>query len=236
MLSKQRQDKILDILREKGKISFTDLAKKLNTSYATIRRDCENLESFNLVTRISKGVELNEYKYDIDISYRQVKNISKKRKIAKRAAKFLKRGSFIFLDSGTTVNELIPYLKNLDIRVVTNGIMHLPKLIDNKVETILVGGRVKPTTRAIVSPEAIKQIKRYRFDYCFMGANAINEELGYMTPDPDEAEIKRAVIESSKVAFVLAEKSKCDKISNVRFSEYDKCIYIWEDNDIHSNA
>ncbi|MDK9581685.1 DeoR family transcriptional regulator [Sneathia vaginalis] len=80
MLSKQRQDKILDILREKGKISFTDLAKKLNTSYATIRRDCENLESFNLVTRISKGVELNEYKYDIDISYRQVKNISKKMK------------------------------------------------------------------------------------------------------------------------------------------------------------
>lgn len=236
MLSKERQDKIIEILREKDKVSFEELSRVLQTSYATVRRDCEQLESLNLLTRISKGVELNEKKYDIDIEYRQIKNVSIKRKIAKRASKYLKKNSFIFLDAGTTVNELIPYLKGLNIVVVTNGTMHLKKLMDNRVETIVLGGRVKDKTRSIVSPEAIKQIKRYRFDACFMGTNAFSNELGYMTPDTDEAEIKRSVIESSKQAFVLAEKSKFNKISNVRFAEFDKCVYIGEDDDLYSNA
>lgn len=236
VLSKERQDKIIEILMEKDKVSFDELSKVLNTSYATVRRDCEQLESLNLLTRISKGVELNEKKYDIDIEYRQIKNISVKRKIAKRASKFLKKDSFIFLDAGTTVNELIPYIKGLDIVVVTNGTMHLKKLMDNRIETIVLGGRVKSKTRSIVSPEAIKQIKRYRFDACFMGTNAFSEELGYMTPDTDEAEIKRAVIECSKIAYILAEKSKFNKISNVRFAEFDKCIYIGEEDDLHSNT
>lgn len=236
VLSKERQDKIIEILREKDKVSFDELANVLHTSYATVRRDCEQLESLNLLTRISKGVELNEKKYDIDIEYRQIKNISLKRKIAKRASKFLKKDSFIFLDSGTTVNELIPYLKGLNIVVVTNGTMHLKKLMDNRIETIVLGGRVKSKTRSIVSPETIKQIKRYRFDACFMGTNAFSEELGYMTPDTDEAEIKRAVIECSKISYILAEKSKFNKISNVKFAEFDKCTYIGEDNDLHSNT
>lgn len=236
MISKKRQDKIIEILKEKDVASFDELVKVLQTSYATVRRDCENLESLNLITRIPKGVELNEKKYDIDIEYRQIKNISIKRKIAKRAAKFLKKDTFIFLDSGTTVNELIPYIKDMNITVVTNGTMHLNKLMDNKIETIVLAGRVKNKTRSIVSPESIKQIKRYRFDACFMGTNAFSEELGYMTPDIDEAEIKRAVIESSKIAYILAEKSKFNKISNVRFAQFDKCIYIGEDNDLHSNA
>lgn len=236
MLSKNRQDMILEVLKKQGRASFIELEKILKTSYATIRRDCEVLETMNLITRISKGVEINIVKDDIDIEYREIKNISQKKRIAKRAAQFLKRSSFIFLDSGTTINELIPYLKDKDIVVVTNGTMHLKKLMDNRIETIIIGGRVKKKTRSVVSPEAIKQIKKYRFDSCFMGANAISEELGYMTPDTDEAEIKTTVIACSKKAYVLADKSKLNKISNVCFANFEKCIYIGEDNDIHSNT
>ena len=55
MLSKNRQDKILEVLKKQGRASFIELEKILKTSYATIRRDCEVLETMNLITRISKG-------------------------------------------------------------------------------------------------------------------------------------------------------------------------------------
>lgn len=228
MLKKDRQEKILNYLKEVGRASYDEIAKYIDISIATIRRDAKILVDNKMITQISGGLELRNIKSDIDIGYRMVKNIDKKRKLAKKAAKYIKANDLIYLDSGTTVSELIPYIKNMNVKVVTNGMMHLDSLIENNIETIVIGGILKPKTKSVVGSFAVEQVQNFSFDACFMGANAYSKALGYMTPDYEEAMIKKTVIENSKNVYILADSSKNNKESNVKFAKFDKCTLIDE--------
>ena len=64
--------------------------------------------------------------------------------------------------------EMIAYLPKI-IVVVTNGLMHIEKLLAKGIKTFLLGGYIKPTTKAMVGIGAIKSLKNYRFDKCFIG-------------------------------------------------------------------
>ena len=63
MFNIEREDKIIEILKEKNSISVNDLAKILFTSTSTIRRDLTNLENkFNSV--VGDITQLNNYNAD----------------------------------------------------------------------------------------------------------------------------------------------------------------------------
>lgn len=238
MLSKDRQDRILDLLSEKGRLSYHELTEKLNCSQATIRRDVEELEKKLSVFKISGGIELRRVNEDIELNYRKVKNISSKIKISKIASKLIKDNMTIFLDSGSTVEQLIPYIKDKNIKIVTNSISHMNKLSEFNIDVFILGGRFKKRTYALVGSTTIKQIQRFLFDISFIGANAVSKEIGYMTPDIEEATVKSTVIENSKISYILADKTKLSKESNVIFARYNECILITEEgtDDIHSNT
>jgi DeoR family fructose operon transcriptional repressor len=125
----------------------------------------------------------------------------------------VKNGDSIYIDAGTTTMQMIPYLKDKEITVVTNGVSHLEMLLENQIPTYLIGGIVKPKTRALVGSAAQSGINAYRFDKCFMGVNGIHPEAGYTTPDPEEAAIKRLAITLSQEAFILADDTKFNEIS-----------------------
>ena len=51
-----------------------------------------------------------------------------------------------------------------------------------------------------------------------MGVNGISKPGGLTTPDTNEAAVKRAAIERSRDIYILADHSKFDKITSVRFA------------------
>ncbi|WP_064605596.1 DeoR/GlpR family DNA-binding transcription regulator [Streptobacillus moniliformis] len=227
-LQKERFDLILKMVKENDYVKYTDLEKKLNISIATIRRDVIKLETQGKLNRISGGIEYRNPNLDEDYYIRSVKYSEKKRVISKKASKYVKPNTLIYLDAGTTVFEIISYLKNMNVIVVTNGVEHINELIKNEISFILLGGEVKPKTKAIIGVTAMKQLEQYNFDLAFMGTNAVNEEFGFSTPDIEEAIIKEKAISKSQKAIVLADSTKLNNISRVKFADFKDAILITE--------
>ena len=230
MLEIERQEIILKKLEETGKLSYESIEKFLNVSIATIRRDVEKLKNRGLLSKVNGGiVSKKRINFELEVAEKFEENIEDKKKIAKKAASLVENGDFIYLDAGTTTYYMIEYLKDKNISVVTNGLMHLDQLILNNIKTIIVGGEVKAITKAVAGIEALKNIEKYRFDKSFLGANGVSVEYGFMTPDINEALLKEKVIEISNKTYVLADQKKFNELSSVKFSDIEKCKIVTND-------
>ena len=113
MLIDERKKEILDITKEKTYISVEELAKMVFASEATIRRDLADLASAGLIKRVRGGASaLAPSTGEVSTLIRQQTNIVEKKRIAQAALSFLREGESYFIDSSTTVGQMIPLLKN----------------------------------------------------------------------------------------------------------------------------
>lgn len=227
MLTEERQQKILEILENKGVVKINELVKLTNTSESTIRRDLTHLECIHELKRIHGGATLLKGRFN-EPSYteKQDQHISEKSKIAKYAVGLIEEGDCIYLDAGTTTFNMIQYMDKKDIVVVTNGLKHIDALVEKDINAYILGGRVKGRTKAVVGTDALKNLEKFRFDKCFIGTNAVHLEYGFTTPDSEEAILKENAIQLSKEAFVLADESKFGEVAFVKISDLNTATII----------
>lgn len=219
MLTSERQKVILNLLAEKQTIKIQDVVELTNASESTIRRDLTELENDDKLERIHGGATISGRKlHELSISDKASKNLQEKIRIAKYAASLIQEGDCIYLDAGTTTFQMIPYLRNKKVVVVTNGLTHVEALIEHEITTYLTGGYVKGKTGALVGPQTIQTLQSYRFDKCFLGANGFDITFGYTTPDPEEAAVKHQASLLAKNTYVAADHTKYGQVS---FSKID---------------
>lgn len=217
LLTPERHELIVQLLKQHSVVKIQELIDITNTSESTIRRDLTQLEQEGFLKRVHGGAARLQGKIkEPSMSEKAFKNVQEKKMIAAFAANLVEDGDSIYLDAGSTITEMLPFLKNRDIVVVTNGLMHLSSLLEARIQTFLTGGYVKEKTNALVGRGAILSLDHYRFDKCFMGVNGIHTEYGYTTPDQEEAMVKSKALSLSREAFFLADDSK---FSEVYFSK-----------------
>lgn len=234
MLFQERLLKIMALIEKRGMLRNSDLVKLLNISESTIRRDLDYLEKENKILRVRGGAVLNRIeKEEVPIDMKEDVELEAKRKIAKIASKYIKDGDYIYLDAGTTTHQLIEHLKEKNIKVVTNGIMHLEKLMKFNIETYLVGGKLKRKTKAIVGARAIEDLADFTFDKAFIGTNGISELNGYTTADIEEALLKRKAIRQSNKVYILADSTKFDISYFANIAKLEEAIIITNKKDIN---
>lgn len=227
MLTEERHNIILDLLREKGVIKIIDLMEATNTSESTIRRDLTYLESINALKRIHGGATLPKGRL-IEPSYseKEVQSVDEKKIIAKYAASLIEDGDSVYLDAGTSTYEMIQYIDKSNIIVVTNGLKHINALVDKGINAYILGGKIKNTTKAVIGSDALKSLEKFRFDKCFLGINGIHIECGFTTPDSEEAMLKENAIKHSRQSFVLADESKFGEVSFVKVADLKDAVII----------
>ena len=219
MLPGERRNRILELLIINRAITVKELCDSLETSEATVRRDLTIMEEEGKLERTHGGAVLSMDEFlDNEEIYpkKEQMNSSEKAAIAAKAFEFINENDSIILDSGTTTLELARLIgkSNLKITVITNSTTCSGLLSNNQnAELILLGGKVRLNTLAVVGSTAVDMLKRLHVNKAFMAINAINVEEGLMTPDLEEAEIKRAMINSAKERFVLADYSKFKKLA-----------------------
>ncbi|WP_034745389.1 DeoR/GlpR family DNA-binding transcription regulator [Halalkalibacter wakoensis] len=227
MLTLERHQMILSLLKERGTVKIQEFVDETNASESTIRRDLTELEQAKKLKRIHGGATLFQKKLDEPtVEEKTIKNSHEKRKIAELAASFVEEGDCVFLDAGTSTVEMIPFLKDKDIVVVTNGLTNISLLIDSRIETHVVGGYVKSGTRAFVGRSAIQTIESFRFDKAFIGVNGISLHDGYTTPDPEEAFIKENAMKRSRQTYVLTDHSKFGEVSFSKFANVEDAMIV----------
>lgn len=232
MLKEERQVRILEHVNREGFMKIDSLIKIINCSSITLRRDINDLDQQGKLIKVHGGamsLTMNKSKKDESLQDRGKMNQDAKKEIAMKAAAFVKDGMKIYLDAGTTIGMMITYLGHKkDLIVYTHGVHHVDTLLELGIECHIVGGEVKPTTFAVVGSKAVSYIQNLRFDCCFIGANAVDEEFGYSTPDEAEATMKQQIMAQSDHVYVLADESKLHKKSYVSFAKKDDAELITE--------
>ena len=84
-----------------------------------------------------------------------------------------------------------------------------------------IGGRMRPETESIIGSVAVENIRKYNFNKCFMGTDAIDIHRGLTTSEMEEGMIKTEAIRHGLQIYVLADHSKFDQVAQVRFGSLD---------------
>lgn len=227
MLTEERHASILNLLKHNGIVKTQELMTAFQCSESTIRRDLDQLEKAGELRRIHGGAK-RIYRLDDELSSHEksFKNVQEKTAIGKMAASLIEKNDVIFIDAGTTTSAMIDFIEIGNITVVTNGIQNASLLTDKNINTILVGGKIKPSTKAIIGPTSLKELRNYRFNKAFLGINGVDVEYGCTTPDPDEAALKSLAIEQASITYMLADQSKWDKINFVKVCDLEDVTII----------
>ncbi|MCI9304391.1 DeoR/GlpR family DNA-binding transcription regulator [Clostridium sp.] len=223
MLSEERHKLILEKVKNESVVYLNDLVKYLNTSESTIRRDLIALDKAGLLKKVHGGAtalkDISINTLDDIVENRKSLNMEEKFKIAKYAASLIKDNDLVYLDAGTTTELMINFINNTKAIFVTNGIVHARNLIKKNCTTYILGGELKLSTEAIVGAETVKSLRKYNFTKGFFGANGVDLERGFSTPDIKEAMVKEEALIRSKKRYVLCDKSKFDEISSITFAD-----------------
>ncbi|WHX49344.1 DeoR/GlpR family DNA-binding transcription regulator [Paenibacillus woosongensis] len=232
MIPYVRRKQILEEVEKKEIVYVGELAQTIKSaSLSTIRRDLKTLAEEGQIELLRGGaVRIKEDSYETPIRTKELINIEKKDQIAKFAASLVNEGDVIYIDSGTTVFEMIKYLKDKNIKVVTSNTKVIPEIYDAKFSCIVLGGEVTKSLASISGPLTETQLESMFFDKAFLGASGYALKGGINTPDPKEAKKKEIVKNNSTDVFVLADSSKADKMTFCKAFDIEECTIITDES------
>lgn len=220
---------ISEYLKEKKYASVDEIMEKFKLSRSTVRRTLIAMEEKNLLKRVRGGAEVIENtREDLHIDFQEVFNDQKeeKIKIAKKAASLIKDNDVIFIDSGSTCYYIIDNIEAKGITVVTNGILHIQKLMSKGINTYVLGGYAKPEKNLIMGEDIVKKISSMNFDKAFLGTMGIDARSGFTTMMLEDGEVKKAVIKSSDECYILADKTKFNVRNFYTYGDFTKATII----------
>lgn len=235
-LAPERQAHIAELVREHGTMRVDALSRELGVSAATVRRDLEALERKGLIRRVHGGAmsstgRLEEPLFDdkTDIAP------AEKRRIAERAAQYVKSGDTVYLDGGSTILELARLLKErTDITIVTNSLRAAVELSHSDMRVIVVGGELRPRSQTIVGPLTRTLLDELHFDVAFMGTIGMSLKEGLTTTDPGEAFTKQQVMQHADQIVLLCHSQKIGKVSFARAGDISTVNVVLTDSGVEA--
>ncbi|MBD9367736.1 DeoR/GlpR family DNA-binding transcription regulator [Xanthomonas sp. XNM01] len=208
-LPQERQQAILALLREHGRVVAADLAERFGVSEDSIRRDLRELAARGLCQRVYGGA-LKPSASPRALAARRELDSDAKRALAAAAAGLVQPGQVLLIDAGSTnacIAAALPEGRSLTVLTNAPDIAGL-LLVREGIEVVLIGGRLDPQTGATVGAQALEQVQRVRADLCFPGACAIDTDGTLWANNAEEAVFKRAMVQASTETVVVATADK----------------------------
>ena len=205
MLAEERFALILNLLAEKRTATVQELCEALNASESTIRRDLTELARQGRLNKVHGGATLPDGQFLADeptMAAKEALAVGQKRSIAQAAADLIRAEDFIYIDAGTTTLAMVRALSGpaLEAHYVTNGIAHARLLAQ------------KSRTEAIIGAAAITALQQFNFTKAFIGANGVALNVGFTTPDPEEAAVKAVAVRRARETWYLVDDSKFGRV------------------------
>ena len=207
-----RKKDILDILYEKERVSVAELAKALYVSEMTIRRDLKELEENGILKRYRGGAVLTVMSSELPASKRFFLDEDEKKALGKQAAKYLTDNISVFIDSSSTCQYVIPYIKNFEnITIITNSINTLLAATKNQIKCVLIGGEYYSKDECFVGALARRFAEEFNVDVAFISTLGISEDGVISDSDLDQTMIRRSILTHACKKIFLFEKNKLNK-------------------------
>lgn len=228
MYATERRELIERMLLEEARVSVAELAEQLGVTTETVRRDLAVLEEHGALRRVHGGAVAADRgsAAEADLRERLGRRGVAKRAIAMRALEGIGRGftGSLLLDAGTTTGAVADLLPGrADVHVVTHSVVLAAGLTGaGYADLTTIGGRVRGITGAAVGAGTVAAIQTLRPDIALIGANGLSAGFGASTPDPEEADVKRAIVGAARRVILLADRTKFEVESLRRFAALDE--------------
>ncbi len=233
MISYERRQSLLELLRKQPGLRVPELAVALRVSEGTVRNDLNALGRQGRLQRVHGGAILNEPDQFQNNSFRLrfQKNAGAKLAIANKAAALVKDGNSILLDASSTAYYLARALSDRQkLRVMTNGFEVARELAQNSSNTvILIGGVVNNDSSSVTGLLSEQIIAEMRIEKAFFSCSGFSVERGMTEVHFEEAQLKRKAIESSKQVIALIDSSKFGKEDLTPFARPMQITHLFTD-------
>ena len=226
-----RQQKTLELVRERGYISIDELAQYFDVTPQTIRRDINLLADEGLLRRYHGGaahdssVENTEYNMRVDYM------LDEKRTIAAAVAAAVPDHASLFINIGTTTEAIAHALLNHSgLKIITNN-LNVAKILSVKedFEVLIASGRVRPDG-GVIGQATADFFKQFKVDYALIGISGIDVDGTLLDFDFQEVCVSQEIISSARQVFLAADSSKFGRNAMIRLGSLKQVDCIFTDH------
>lgn len=226
MNSKVRRRELYEFIKRNREVQVADLAKLMNVSCMTIRRDLAAMEMEGLVTRsYGKASLKNDSANEISFAERINENYDCKLKACREAVKLLDGVSSIFVDGSTTCYALSTLLPpGRALRVLTSNLsaaMYLRNM--RNIEVIVPGGTLAKDQNTIDTQSAQFIPDSVFVEIAFFSCGGFSES-GVVDSNLSGAYIRNYFRKTAQSVVLIADHTKYKKRGLY-------AVYNWTDLD-----
>jgi len=216
----ERQQTILELLNQKGRVTVAELSEMFGVSEVTIRVDLQTLADQDLIVRTHGGAVHTPRIPELSLNLRRRQQVMEKESIAQAAAALVASGDAIFLDASSTALALARYLSHhRDMTILTHSLAVGQVLLDAAGVTVVVmGGILQRDTVSLMGLEGLGLLRKYNIKSGFFGAHGLSFPEGLTDISAGEAEIKRHVVESCRQVVAIIDGTKWGRVGPASFA------------------
>lgn len=226
-----RQKTILDHARNHGEVLVDPLAESFNVTPQTIRRDLNELCRLRLLQRVHGGAVASDGVENLGYEARRRLAAEEKAAIGKRAAELVPDDSSLFINIGTTTEQVAAYLRQrVGLLVITNNLNVVNTLRRSEtIDVMIAGGTVRREDGGIIGGAATDFIEQFKVDYAIVGASAIEQDGTILDYDSREVRVAQAIIRNSRAVILVADGNKFRRNAPVRIGNISEFDYFVTD-------
>lgn len=210
MIIYERQETILNYLKENKFSTIKELSKIVWASESSVRRDIKVLEQKGYVDQVYGGVTLAGYSNKvIPIGLRDSNNSTVKDELAKEASKYIFDGATILMDGSSTVRRIIKYTniyKNL--KIITNNQLIFSECSNPQIKLYCTGGLFDSQSNIFTGNAAENYIDSINADIVFFSSQAISNDGEISDVSEGETSLRKKMLSRSKTKIFLCDSSK----------------------------
>lgn len=210
LLAVDRHHRILERVAVEQSIDYVSLARELDVSPMTIRRDIKQLVAEGFLRTVRGGATAHLTRsFDLLLGKRALTHATEKRLIGRRAVGLIGHGETLFLGIGSTVAQFAQYLPaGLGVTVITPSLAHASLLASRDIRVVSTGGLVAGEELSQTGALAERGIDRFHATSAVLGAAGISRRAGVTDLDPAQADLNGRMVERSERTIILADGSK----------------------------
>lgn len=233
-LKVERQQLILETLRDNRQVTVAELSHRFDVSEVTIRRDLRDLAAQGALQRAHGGAIIATPALpEPPVVQRMAQVQNPKEHIGRAAAALVADGESVVIGSGSTTAYVARHLgdrKNLT--VVTNALTIAIELASAEGVTVVVtGGMMRASELSLVGHIAEQSLREVRVDRVIIGIPAISLEAGMTNDYLPEVMTDRAIIEMAPELVVVADHTKFGKVASAYLAPIERITTLVTDSE-----
>lgn len=227
----ERQRHILDYARKQGEVQVELLADQLAVTPQTIRRDLNFMCDMRLLQRVHGGAVVHDGVSNLGYEARRRFMATEKAAIGRLAADLIPDDSSLFINIGTTTEEVARQLaQHVGLLVVTNNINVVQSLRQNPTARFMIaGGSVRSEDGGIVGESTAEFIDQFKLDHAIIGVSGIESDGTLLDYDQQEVRVAKAIIKNARSTILVADSVKFERSAPMRIGNISEVDYLVTD-------